>query len=257
VLAKIGRGAAGLHADLELLGADGAVIGTRQLSAAQQDCRELGSAMALAISVAIDPLSLTHSAPPRASVEAPTVVTPARAVTMPAPVEVLAAREPKPIRWSAGASVLSSLGANPSLDAGFATQIGARIGIASLAVEGRLDLPASTSVAIGGVRTTLAFAALVPCVHIGLARGCAIGAIGALYGSGYGIDMPFHRHTFYAAAGGRVGAELPLSRRLALDLHLDLLGTLTSTRLEVDHTTVWTTPPISAALALGIAATFL
>jgi len=265
VLATIARDATGLHADIEIRGDDNTVLGTRRLSAARNDCRELGSAMELAISVAIDPLSLSRPplppAPPPPPPAAPEPIAPQPQPPPPPPTAAVAVetRVARPLSLRASASLLSSLGAGPAIDAGFAVQIGLRSGMVSLGLEGRGDLPASATELPtgGGVQSSLLLAALVPCIHYRVARGCAVAGAGELYGSGIHVDQPHDQHTFYAAAGARAGIELHLAGRLSLDVHVDLLGTLTRTTLRLANMDVWTTPPVSAALGVGVVGNFL
>jgi hypothetical protein len=73
-----------LRADVNLRDAAGAVTGTRRLVSDKNDCIELAAAMTLAISIAIDPQSLTRPAPPPPPPTPPAPPTPAPAAT-PAP----------------------------------------------------------------------------------------------------------------------------------------------------------------------------
>jgi hypothetical protein len=97
-------------------------------------------------------------------------------------------------------------------------------------------------------------ASVVPCYHAGALFGCALATAGALQGTGSGVDVPEKDTTFYAAVGGRVGAEVRVTEWLALAAFGDLRGTLTRTTLQIDGHDVWTTPPVSGAL--GVAAVF-
>ena len=75
---------------------------------------------------------------------------------------------------------------------------------------------------------------------------------------GIGIDVTTSRQatTFYAAAGARLSAEVPLHRLLALDLHLDGMTPLTYTTLSLDAGEVWSTPPLSGALGANLQVLF-
>jgi hypothetical protein len=64
VTATVRRDREALRGDVDLRDRGGAVKGARHLTAAENDCAELVAAMALAISIAIDPQSLLRSSPP-------------------------------------------------------------------------------------------------------------------------------------------------------------------------------------------------
>ena len=81
--------------------------------------------------------------------------------------------------------------------------------------------------------------------------GCALVSAGALRGSGEDIDREASDTTFYAAAGARAGAELPLSALVAVRVHLDLVGVLTRTTLRISERSVWTTEPVFASLGVA------
>jgi hypothetical protein len=77
-----------------------------------------------------------------------------------------------------------------------------------------------------------------------------------MYGKGIDVAAPQHQHTLYAAAGARAGVEIRVSGALSIDLHLDVLGTLTPTALRLGQMDVWTTSPVSAVVGVGLAGDF-
>lgn len=244
ISARISRGKHGLKASVELSNAAGEITGLRQLESAKGDCRELGSAMELAITVAIDPMVLArpHSIVPDGPV-------------VPAP-KAAPRRDKVTLRASFGA--LASLGSAPAINFGFAAQIGLRWRIASFALEGRADLPASATTAPpSGVESQLFLASFVPCVHYRFALACALVSLGALQGKGIHVDRPRDETTFYSAAGVRIGAEIHLVSFLSLRISLDVLGTLTRTTLTINDAASWTTPPVSGNLGLSLVGDFL
>jgi hypothetical protein len=267
VVARIRRAARGLVADVELRDAAGALRGSRQLTSTKGDCRELAAAMDLAISIAIDPLVLSRpSAPAPAPVlapPAPTAGTPAASAppappAMPPPAVVVPPGGPRDritVRTSLG--TVASLGSAPGLALGFTAQVGLRWRLASVGLEGRADLPASADIAdLGRVKSSLLVATLAPCGHGRLLLACALVSVGTLQGAGERVAQPRQESTFYAAAGARLGAELPLVRVLYLRVHLDLLATLTRTTLHLDDKPAWITPPVSGALGISVGASF-
>lgn len=243
-----------LFAVVELRDAAGKVVGTRSL--ASQDCAELAAAMALAVSIAIDPLVLSRPQPANLP---PVVVLP-----LPAPPPPPPAPPPRPsparrrvfVRARLGA--LATLGAAPTIiGGGFTAQVGLRVGLFSLGLEGRADVPVSAPVeGLGSVQTSLLLATLVPCLHFRFVAGCALASAGALQGSGAGISAPLQQTTFYAAAGARLGLEFQVHRLLWLTPHLDLQATLTRTTLRINGQEAWTTPPLSGALGFALLGAF-
>ena len=243
-LTRAGRGL-----DARVVATDGAghTTGSRRLTSATDDCAELGSALALAISIAIDPLGL-----PAAPSPAPVV---REAAPLPLPSERVA---PPPLTVATSVGLHVALGATPgTLGAGTDLQVGVRRSSGSLALAGRIDpMIGSDGDAGGRVRATLVVAGLVPCFHLRRLAGCALGYAGVLRGTGSDVSVPRQASTFYAALGARLALAVPLGGIFALDVHLDGLGALTRTTLEIDGVSIWTTPPLSVVLGSGLLASF-
>jgi len=268
VTAAITREGKGLRGHVELRDRAFTVKGTRSLASNEDDCAELASSLALAISIAIDPLSANRTAPlpppvstPPAHVAPPAAGGPAAAA---APLAAVAPTEEAPRREHGQATALRmgtdasvSFGATPGTS--FAPALFAGVGFArlSLDVEGTAHLAASANAASGGsVSASLLLASFAPCFHGGTVVGCALLGVGRLSGAGGGVDEPASGASTYANAGGRVGAEVPLSGRFSLRIHGDLLFPLVSTKLRLRGVEVWGTPPVTAALGAGILAHF-
>jgi hypothetical protein len=286
VTATVRRAGGSLRGEVNLRDARGAVSGTRQLTATDDDCVELVTAMALAISLAIDPTSLPRppapvappaggpapspggepapraspapSAPSLPSTPPPPAPPPAVAppvVAAPRPVVVPAAAPRPSLRIGVGG--VFAAGTEPGLTGGFTLLAGIRRGALSGSFEGRADLPASVRATGGGtVSASLLSLTIVPCAHLGLAVVCALGSVGALRGSGAGVAQPKDDATLYGAAGIRAGVEVPLGARLSAAFHGDVAVTLARATLELEQRPVWTAPPASAALGAGILAHF-
>jgi hypothetical protein len=256
ISAEITRGPRGFRAAIELRSSRGEVTGSRLLNSTRNDCSELASAMELTISIAIDPLVLSRKASsspplPLSESQKPCPVCPEPPPCPPPPPPS------EPISFRAGVGTLAALGSAPTVAFGARMQAGLRRDYASLALEGRIDIPASATISSReGVETTLLLASIVPCVHYHSWMGCALVSAGALRGAGKEVDVPRKATTAYVATGARVGAEIPLSRPLALQIHLDVLAPLIRTTLRLNNADAWTTPPLSAALGAAVAATF-
>jgi hypothetical protein len=241
----------GLKARIELVDATGEVTGARELSSRRPDCAELGAAVELAVSIAIDPLSFAGGPSP-----AEVAPTPERA---PVPVSVSAtpppappAFEPKKLRYRLGAGALAALGSSPGVAAGFTIQGGLRGRRWSANLEVRGDLPSAQAAAGGYVSTALYTASAIPCFHAALFAGCGILALGGQVSSGSAFPVSRQVSTFYAAGGVRAALEVGLTRKLELHIRADLLAAITRTTLLADEVVVFRTPPVSGAFHLAM-----
>ena len=253
----------GLEARIALIDAKGSPKAERRLVSRQRDCAELASSVELAISIAIDPFRLgpapaglparVPEAPNQAEQGASPSAPQASVVSSGEPV---AASRPRSLSSQVGVEVVGGLGAAPSPTLGVAASVGMRGGDLSLGLEGRADLPASTSLRVGEASTALLVASLVPCVHVGRVATCALVTAGALRAAGHGLVDSRTVTLPYAALGARVALEIPVTARWSLALHGDVTAPITTSKVEVDGTTVWTSPILSVALGLGVAATF-
>lgn len=270
VTAAITREGKGLRGHVQLQDRAFTVKGTRSLASNEDDCAELASSLALAISIAIDPRSANRPAPlpPTASTLPPQIAPPAAGapsapaapLAAAAPLATAATSEEAPprehgpapgLRMGMDASV--SFGATPGTSFAPALFAGVGFGRLSLDAEGTAHLAGSANAASGGsVTASLLVASFAPCFHAGIAVGCALVGIGRLSGSGDGVDEPASGASTYANAGGRVGAEVPLSGRFSVRIHGDLLFPLVSTKLRLRGVEVWETPPVTAALGAGL-----
>jgi hypothetical protein len=150
----------------------------------------------------------------------------------------------------------AALGAAPAMTASFMLQLGTRRGAASLALEARLDYPASTGAGSGSVSAGLILGSIVPCYHRGWLAACGVLGAGALRGAGHQLAAARSETSAFGVAGGRLTFEWPLGPRVALRAHAELLGRLRSVSLVVDGAGVWTTPAISGDLGLALAVRF-
>jgi hypothetical protein len=263
ISARVDRVGAKLSARIELRDRSGQVLGSRSLASTQLDCDELAAALALAITITVDPKYLARtesqpSAPEPAATPPPAKTTPVRPrppPTKPAPIVAPPQRPAWAVRGTLG--VLGAVGTAPAVAVGAIVGAGVRVDRWSLGLEGRLDAPASRDAAPGGrVSSALRSGSFVPCVHFGPALLCGLATAGELLGEGEGVTQPREDASFFAALGGRAALEIPAASPIALRTHADLQATLTEVHLELAGRRVWSTPPVSAALGLGIAGQF-
>jgi hypothetical protein len=160
-----------------------------------------------------------------------------------------------PISGEIGLGVVGGLGSAPVRTLGVAARGALRRSNLSLGIEARADLPAEVPLEVGRVSTSLLVASAVPCVHIRVLAGCALVTAGALRAAGHGLVDARRVSVPYLALGARVRVAVPLGSRVALTLHSDLAAPLTQTELTVGGEELWTTPPVSLTLGLGVAMT--
>jgi len=254
IRASVTRTADELTADLRLSD-DRSEGGEKRLVSRRADCSELASAMELALSIAIDPLSVTGVAPAPASPPAPS-----RPITVfvetlaPAPLPSSSppgpAGPPKFLLALGGA--VGSVGTSLSPTLGFLGGFGLASERWSVSLEGRADLPASREVEGGHITLSMLSGTLVPCLHRRPFSGCLLASFLALRGSGYDLDDARQLTTTLLALGSRVALELPSTGAFAVRAHADVLAPLARTTLKVGGQPVWTSPPVS--VTLGVAA---
>ena len=265
-----------LLARIELRDAKGAVIGARELVSPESDCSELARAVALAIAIAIDPVSVIRVPlpPVRTPSVAPVVSErtneppPGPAISPLPPAAPPSARSEASLPAHAAASagphvratsaLLLGAGPTPGLSAGARLGLGVRWPSVSIDLEGRGIWPTSASAAQlpGDVRAFAVLASVVPCLHEGPLLACGVASAGPLRGAGEGAIAARTATTMFAAAGGRAGAEIPLGRSLALGLSIEADISLTPTSLRLGALEVFHTPPVFGALAAGVVGDF-
>jgi hypothetical protein len=265
----------GLQARIEMLGSDGKPKAERVLSSRRSDCADLAATMALAIAIAIDPFRATaplpagndrppppgseptaipEPVPPKERENVPSVIVvaaPAPAVPPP-PVEPA----PKPIRARAAVGLVGGIGSAPVRNLGVSVRVGARRVDLSIDVEGRADLPASVPLEVGKVSTSLLVASLLPCIHWRVVAGCGLVTGGALRAAGHGLVDSRQVDDPYVALGARVALEVPIGGKLNLTAHADASAPLITTELRVGGEELWTTPPLSFLVGLGVGVAF-
>jgi hypothetical protein len=241
--------------------------GARDLESRAADCRDLTTAMALSMSIAIDPLSLmrpTPAAPPEV-VDPPLSPVP---VPVPVPVPDLAAppgtddgREAPPqpppgdpLRLSFALATHAAFGIAPAPSVGFRLSAEITTKRLSLGLEGRLDLPASTETAEGGrSRTSLSGATLVPCVRVPLAWACGVMLVSRVDAEAVDVTSPRSEGFLFLGAGGRLVTAIPLAQDLSLRIGGDVLAHPLPFELTVNGRRIYRSSTVSALAGVGVA----
>ena len=274
VRVAVGRRERALEARIEMVDANGKTKAERLFTSRRSDCTELAATMQLAIAIALDPFHATaperataaDSLPPPPPASSPTPMVPPRSVPAPEVRSAAAAAlpaaapsrppGPTPLAWEVGLAVVGGTGSEPNRDLGTEVRVAARRRNLSLAIEGRADLPASVSLPVGQVSTSLLVASLVPCAHWRLLAACGLVTAGVLRAAGHGLVDERQVSDPWVALGARVAAEMRVTSRLFVTAHADVATPLVETELKVGGADLWTPPPVSFLGGLGLAVAF-
>ena len=248
--ASVSRVGEQLYARIRL--SDGtAPAGERTLVSHRADCAELGSAMELALSIAIDPLG---------SFREPATSPPASVAPAAAPVAIAVrpapAHSPPPRYLDVQLGTVGSLGDTLGPTIGGFVGVGLRGERWSVSLEGRADLPRSESVGGGSVSAGTLAATVAPCLRQQLFGVCALATLEALRGSGQELANARQMTSLFGAVGARVLVEFPQRGPVAFRVHADVVSPLTRTTLQVGGNAVWTAPPVTGALGLATVVKF-
>jgi hypothetical protein len=266
VIARVEARQHQLFSSVEMADQQGLSTGRRELSSKNERCQELARAMALSISLAIDPerANQVRDEPgpaPATSAPARATATPGRAgpPAATAPADAAAAnREPPPSHVVLRGAFESGVGLLPGWALGGALGVGLRFRTASLALEGRGAFSLGRDLtAPGSLTGSLLVARIVGCAHIEVMGLCAVGYAGQQRLGTTDIAQPNTSSGAYLALGPRFELELPLTRRLALMVGLEGLVNATRNRALLTGREVWKAPLLGATLSMGVAAHFL
>ena len=271
IVARVSGSGTQLKGVVELVDEHGVELGQREFTAQAGQCAALVHAMALSISIAIDPKSAetyTKGPPdePAASAAGPAADAPRRdetailaSVPKPPPLVASAASTSAARRDGVDLSValgaLALFNAAPRSTLGALASAAARVNAWSLGVDGYLDLPVTAHFADVRFRTTTFGLDVVPCFHFGVGSACEVTSLGGLTATGLAPDAKSGTSVLFSL-GGRLGIELPVSSSLSLLAHADLLANPWPVRLVSAGHTLWQTPALSEELAIAAALHF-
>jgi hypothetical protein len=272
VVVEITRAPKGFHGAVKFVDARGVVKGQRALDSKSDDCADVVRALALTVSIAIDDFGLDDVPKPAPAPEpapvpepepepepapepAPSPAPAPEPAPAPAPVSATPPRRTELALWVAPTV---SFGVAPAAAVGAHVDVDVRRGPLSIGLEARADLPSSAAAPQGGrVSTHLLLASVVPCVRaLAPLALCAVGSFGDFFESGAGLAAPSSGSAPFAAVGGRVAAFIPVTDRLFVATHVDVLAALTRHVVQIDDAEAFHVPPASATLGLGAGARF-
>lgn len=266
VLAQIHRVSKGYGGTVQIVGDDGKVRGARELTTTGDDCGELVTALALAVSIALDDLD---EGPPATPVETPMA---AEELVTPVPSPPARPSEPEPVpqapskEGTSKVNVVMSMGPTGSLGTGPDVAAGASLSAALRwpSVAARLDvrgeLPASKAMvnAAGGgqVATNLVVATASGCVRGRVPFACIGGGAGVLFSRTDGITRPARDSAALLVGVVQAGIDLALvGSRLYLEPFVDVGANLLVPKVEVDAQVVHETSPVWGVVGLHLGST--
>ncbi|WP_437641383.1 hypothetical protein [Sorangium sp. So ce854] len=200
-----------------------------------------------------EPAARTAPKPPRAAAPEPLV----------SPVREANAEPPGPWRFEVGLGATVGLGITPGVAAGTTLAVGVRWSDWSVAVEGRGLVSLAKEVEGLPLGMTAFSAATVACLRGRHLFGCGLATLGAVR---FVPEDPWNMHLRSKAlvgVGVRLGCAWRLSDRWSVNGHAEAIWIAEDAvlRRQVDPAVTppplyWTSPPLGAALGLGVTASY-
>jgi hypothetical protein len=282
VSVSVTRSPGRFEAQVVLIDTNNLERGNRKL-VTRDACGELTAALALTISIALDPLSLTRIPDSVATVPASPAPTPANATAtdnaaevdadpagallpkvtlasppvLPASVQSPRARAVastvREVWFTAGLGAHAAFGAAPAPAFGLNAYGGIRYG-ARLAFDlgARLDLPASRGTAEGGAVTTSLYAlALASCLRFSPLALCPVVTVGQLRAETSDISQPRASKLLYLAVAGRATVAIAIVKNVFVQLAGEFGAPLQPYEFQLNGKTVFTLPPAYGMLGVS------
>ncbi len=257
VIARVSPDGELLTGSVEITDDAGVSRGRREIEASSERCDELFRALALSVSIAIDPERVLGGEDAPAAARASPLPSPAPPEHEPRTVQAAPARSRAPSRFrvSIGVTGRSQLGISNTASYGGTLYGRASWGALLFGVEALYVMsPYSSLPAVPGAELRTALFTLGPnvCYGRGPLFGCALASFGNLWAESRGIADPAADRSFHAAAGGRVGFEPRLSEAVTLVTQVDLLGSLTRSSVVIDGEQAFRQPGLIVGAGLGL-----
>jgi hypothetical protein len=251
------------RARIRLADSEGHERGARELTSKSDDCRDLTDTMALTVSIALDPTSLTRvpdASPPPPPVEetVPEVALPEvqpkpelKVEVKPEP-EPLAAKPEAPIRFAFHASghVVFGVAQAPAIGAGLRAGISYRR--FEVNVGGRFDAPVEGETSQGGsLRIGLQGGSLAACGVLGPGVFCGTFSVASISAETRNVTTPRQERVLYLGAGLRAGLRIPIVPSIAIEPEAELNLPLIPFALQVNGKTVYELAPAAVRISVG------
>jgi hypothetical protein len=265
-----------LEGSVETIDQHGVSGGRRALSSAATDCQALARAMALSISLAIDPERASLAGPeltePEEAAEPPAAAPsepppaahePVAPEAPPPPPKVSAKPVPRARARAAahvftGAAFASNIAALPTTAFGGEITLGVRRERWSLALQGRaLQSVGRDLEPRGQVSGALFGGSLNGCWHFEPLAACLVGQSALQRLSGSGVSDGRSSSGTYWAIGPRLVGHVPLGRELALMMAVEGALNLAPNIAVLSGHQVWKVPLFAGTLLVGVRAQFL
>jgi hypothetical protein len=280
VIARVESRDQQLQGTVEMIDAQGTSTGRRELASPETVCETLARALALSISLAIDPERASQpppessepvtttgpfetkpdapppspppETPPPETPRAP-ATTPTRRVRSPASAKMRTTATRLLLR----AAFVTNVGALPGPAFGGELSAGLRFRRWSLALEGRaLQSTARDVEPRGQISGRILGAGLTTCAHFDPVAACLIGQLASQRVESSGVTNADDSSGPYWALGPRVTGEVPVMGSLALELGLEGLVNLAPNHAVLSGRQVWEAPWFAATLLAGLKAHF-
>ena len=237
--------------------ASGAEVATRRVAEHVAGCDQLIAALALSISLALDPDAVDRLQLPRRARErgegkrprqglSPSALQRAPVSRPPAPeVEALAGT------WSAGAALGATWGGAPGALPLLRALVEYRRAWWSLGLELNTALPVAQEALGGALHGSRVAVGISGCGHAAWFRGCVLLAGGGLWLSSTGFVNARRVSVAELGLAGRVGLLLPLSEGVSLALSAELELPLLRTQAWVGGERLWSTSELGFSATLG------
>ncbi|WP_437627595.1 hypothetical protein [Sorangium sp. So ce1151] len=169
----------------------------------------------------------------------------------------------EPLRLEAGLGATVGLGITPGIAAGTTLAVGVRWSAWSVTVEGRGLVSLAPEVADIDISTKAFTVATVACRRGHLLFGCGLGTVGAVrFVPQDPWNMRVRSKTLFGI-GARLGSAWPLSDRWSVHGQVEAIWIVEDALLrrqgegsETPAPPSWSSPPLAAALGLGLTATY-
>ena len=280
---RVGGTTRGVDGQIEWRSATGKGIGERHFLATNGNCSNLLTEMSFAVALQIQ--LLRTMAPASSSVASSASEKPASTdLPMPPATVPVAAQKPDVVpsvsernpgdspdslaepavsrsssRWPMWLGIGPSMawGISPSLTASARLFFGVRRDNLSLEIGAEASLPSTARrTDSSGFRENLVGASVATCAHRWVMSACALGKVGQVRVSGFGVDQPRSAAGIVGQAGLRLAATLQFGGPWSATAHLDALGLLTPYTVELNRVGLWEMPRLGALAGIDLTARF-
>jgi len=261
VVARIEARSGALHGNVELVDAQGLTSGQRSMSSSPERCPELARAMALSISLAIDPERASQAPPTLPSVpqdsEPPSAAAPPES---PPPREAPVAPAKPGGSALAGMAVMATSGALPGLGLGGLGYVGWRASRLAVTLEGRAQQAffGREVGRSGRLSGSLIGAGVAACGQASSDFSACLAAVAAAQRlSSSAVAVPGASTGLFVGVGPRLLWRKSLGRGYGLSVGLEGLVNLSRNTARFSEVDVWTAPLLCGGGWFGLDTHFL